>query len=87
MNRHFIDRFAEHGRPYLAPDANLDIQSESSSRSLKDLSKFDKQSRMIHAEIKRGILRLDLQHVIGDKINIKKKDAIKFAKWIMENFK
>lgn len=82
-DRPFIDKHANIGRPYLAPNANLEVQVQPQSRSLNELSKFDAESRKIKAEIKRGTLRLDLQYVIGDKIIIKRKDAIQFANWII----
>jgi hypothetical protein len=83
----FIDKFAEHGRPRLAPDSELTIKAEPSSRSLRELSKFDKESRFIRSEIKNGKLRLDLQHVIGDQIIINRENAIQFAEWIMKGLK
>lgn len=86
MNRSFIDKYAMRGRPRLMPDSEMSLKSEPQSRSLRDLSKFDAESRVIHAEIKRGILRLDLQHAIGDKLVIKKKDAINFANWILKTY-
>ena len=82
MHKPFIDKYAETGRVYLAPEAETSIEVKPLSRSLTELAKFDKQSRSIRAEIKNG-LRLDLSHVLGDSIKIKKKDAIKFANWIL----
>jgi hypothetical protein len=86
MSRSYIDKYAEIGRPYLAPESETTIDAQPSSRSLKELSKFDKQARMIRAEVKRGELRLDLSHVIGDRIKINKRNAVKFANWILNTY-
>lgn len=86
-DRPFIDSFALRGRAYIAPDATTIVNIQPYSRSLKELSKFDKESRSITCEIKKSQLRLDLNHVIGDKISISKKDAIKFASWILNSYK
>lgn len=75
------------GRPYLAPDYIHEVPSQPQSRSLKELAKFDAESRKITAEIKRTQLKLDLSKVIGDKITVKKKDAILFARWIIKSYK
>src|SRR5882757_8759439 len=81
----FIDKYAQIGKPYKAPEAETSIEVKPLSRSLIELAKFDKQSRNIRAEIKNG-LRLDLSYVLGDSIKIKKKDAIKFANWILRSY-
>lgn len=82
----FKDAKALIGRPVRSPDSELTVNAQPLSRSLTELSKFDKQSRMIQASIKDSRLRLDLSHVIGDRIVVKKQDAIKFAKWILETY-
>jgi hypothetical protein len=85
-DRPFIDASANIGRPRLSPDSELTIGAQPSSRSLRELAKFDKESRSVQAEIKNGKLRLDLSHVIGDKIVVSKETAIRFAKWILETY-
>ncbi len=86
MHKPFIDRYAKIGRPKLAPDGEMNVSAQPLSRSLAELSKFDAQSRVVHAEIKRTRLWLNLKHVIGDRVSIKKKDAIKFAQWILKTY-
>lgn len=84
--RPFIDRYGLIGRPYLAPDYETAINAQPQSRSLIELAKFDKQSRNIQCEIKQSRLRLDFSHALGDKVLIKKKDAIRFAQWILKSY-
>lgn len=83
-DRPFIDKYAMIGRPKLSPDSEVNVEVQPQSRSLKELAKFDAQSRVIHCEIKTGTLRLDFSHAIGDKIIVNKRNAIKFARWILE---
>lgn len=85
-NREFIDKYAQIGRAFHAPDSVVEVQVQPQSRSLKELAKFDAESRVIHCEIKNRTLRLDISHAIGDKLVVNKRNAIRFAKWILKSY-
>ncbi len=82
----FKDRYAKHGRPFKAPEYECNVKAQPLSRSLIELSKFDAESKFIKVEVKGTKLRLNLQHVIGDRVVINKKDAIQFAQFILESY-
>lgn len=79
----FKDSKAQLGRPFRAPDSELTVSIQPQSRSLSELSKFDAESKRIECSIKDGKLRLDLSHVIGDRIIIKRDDAVRLAYWLL----
>ena len=81
----FKDSRALIGRPLKAPLSEVIMSAKPFARSLRSISKSERNK--ITAEVRQdNYLVLNTSMILGDKIRITKKDAIRFARWILRSY-
>ncbi len=80
----FKDKYGIIGRPKRAPISAVEIAAKSASRSLDKQSVLPKTATCEIRKDKK--LYMDTSNIIGDRIVIKKKDAIALARWILSTY-